>query len=57
MTFEMLVWGFLAGMAVLLVVCIRATRTCPFCKMFIPRSATRCARCCADLPPRTQAIP
>jgi hypothetical protein len=53
-------WGvalFVLPCVVLLVLCIRATRTCPFCKMFIPRSATRCARCCAGLPPRPQAIP
>ena len=53
-------WGvvlFALPFVVVLVLCIRATRTCPFCKMFIPRSATRCARCCADLPPRTKATP
>jgi hypothetical protein len=37
--------------------CWWMSKACPFCKMFIPRSATSCARCCADLPARTQTPP
>jgi predicted amidophosphoribosyltransferase len=52
MTFDGIVILWACVLVACLVLCIALNKTCPFCKVFIPRSATRCKQCCADLPPR-----